>query len=1103
MRLADQVNVAPRFQRAIRIDTDLGDPAALDGFVCPQSFARVFENMAQHTDNSGQGAFTWVGPYGCGKSSLAVVVGSILNGNNNLRSKARAIVGEQVSNRFLEVFPVKKRGWRVLPVVGRRDRLSQVIGEAIDEHGLLNKADLPFEWNEKEVLRVLKVIADQHPRSGGGLVVFIDEFGKCLESAARDGTDIHLFQQLAEIASRSGGRLLIIGILHQAFEEYAHRLSRNARDEWAKIQGRYVDLPINVDRNEQISLLARAIDSDHEGNKKVRVLAKGVASLVQNGTRGRKHDFDLATTLAKCWPLHPVTAYLLGPLSRRRFGQNQRSLFGFLNSAEPNGFRDFLNLASDFDLYTADRLWDYLQVNLEPSILVSPDGHRWAQASEAIKRCETSGGTEEHVRLLKVIALTDLLKERSRLSANGKLLDLALPADESISNGEILNDLKRWSLVTFRKHVGAWTIFEGSDFDIDKAVELADQEMTKEVGPIMERLASFRAMVAKEHYHKTGALRWFDVKLVSLASLEETVRSYEPHHGAIGCFILAVSTEAESPTAAEAYCREVVKHDGKWEIVIGLSTDSQGIPDLAIELEALEYVSQNHPELQGDRVARLEVEARIEENRVQLERYLEEAFDKAIWFRKKGKKSDHSRTKLNRLASRIADERFWNAPILHNELVGRTRPSCGAIAARNALMYRMVFNESEERLGIEGFPAEGGLYYSILEATKLHQETEEGWQFISPDSGGEDPCKLASLWRAGRELLKEKSKSAVPVAELHEIWRNAPFGVKEGLLPLLSLAFLLSESGNLAIYRQGIFQVGFTDLDVDFLKSDPTEIQVCWLELTGINQNLLVKLAAVVRELAPDNELRCLEPIDVARGLVAIFDRLPSWVRRTQRLSRNAIRVRQLLKQANDPNKLIFDDLQKFSLNNSNLPEKQHGTSMASTFREGLLELHQAYPGMLNRLREQLLTELQVPFVAPAMMKELRARAANVRELGGDHRMEAFIVRIACFEGSDADIENLGGLAVNKPVHTWTDIDIDKATVELAAMAQRFVRAETFAHVKGRKNNRHAMAVVVGLAGRPVTMQREFVVANGDRRSVESMADAIDSVLNKNGKERR
>ena len=85
--------MARRYQRAIRIDTDLGDPAALEGFICPRSSAEVLETMARHVTESGQGAFTWTGPYGSGKSSLAVALSAALNGDKALRRHAASILG--------------------------------------------------------------------------------------------------------------------------------------------------------------------------------------------------------------------------------------------------------------------------------------------------------------------------------------------------------------------------------------------------------------------------------------------------------------------------------------------------------------------------------------------------------------------------------------------------------------------------------------------------------------------------------------------------------------------------------------------------------------------------------------------------------------------------------------------------------------------------------------------------------------------------------------------------------------------------------------------------------------------------------------------------
>ena len=84
MALAEHVNVTRRFQRAIRIDLDLGDPGALEGFICPPSSAGVLKTMARHVAENSQGAFTWTGPYGSGKSSLVVALSALLNGNSSL-----------------------------------------------------------------------------------------------------------------------------------------------------------------------------------------------------------------------------------------------------------------------------------------------------------------------------------------------------------------------------------------------------------------------------------------------------------------------------------------------------------------------------------------------------------------------------------------------------------------------------------------------------------------------------------------------------------------------------------------------------------------------------------------------------------------------------------------------------------------------------------------------------------------------------------------------------------------------------------------------------------------------------------------------------------
>ena len=1099
MALSNRVRIARRFLKSIRIDSDFGDAASLEGFVCPQSSADILLTMARHVSETGQGAYTWTGPYGSGKSSLVIALSALLNGNAGLQREAAKVFGQKLTKTVQDALPTGTKGWRILPVVARRDDPVAVIGEAVKRMGLVS-CQPRAGWTETNLIAALTDAAAEKPRTHGGLVLFIDEMGKFLEAAAQDGSDIYILQQLAEAASRSNGRFLLVGVLHQAFEEYAHRLSHGMRDEWTKIQGRFIDLIVNAAGEEQIDLISRAIESDRRP-KKPGALASAVAGFAR---RDRSSDAErLSVMLEACWPLHPVVACLLGPISRRRFGQNQRSIFGFLNSSEPHGFQDFLNLTSAAELYGPDRLWDYLRVNLEPSILASPDGHRWALAAEALERCEAIGGDALHIRLLKTVAVIDLFKERSGLVANSKLLRTCFPETSDRSLEKVLTQLDTWSFTIFKKFLDARAIFAGSDFDIDRAVRAALDEIDEIDFEELKSLAGLQPILAKRHYHDTGALRWFDVNIVPVSGLVEFAAGFELENGAIGQFLLAVPTEGESENYAEDLCRKTARRSDAWDTVVGISKRSWAIVPLARELFALDSVSNDHPELAGDSVARREVSARLAALQALLETELRKAFDNALWFRKYRQPKHLRQADLNSIASELANRRFEKSPCLHNELLNRKKPSSNAIAAQNNLLRCMVLIEGEPRLGIEGFPAERGLFDSMLKATRLYARRGKSRRFVSPTTSGDDPCGLAPMWKMATDYVRQHANRTVAVSELFDEWKKPPFGVKNGLMPILAVAFVLSQRDKLAVYRDGIFRAKFDDVDVDYLAKDAAFIQLRWMDLNDIARRLLSGMAQVVRDLDGTNELVHLEPIDVGRGLVAIYDQLPNWTERTMRLSSNAANIRDLFKRAHDPNQFLFDDIPGTLGEDISLTDDDDLRRVIGSVREGLEELVQAYPSMLHRLRDIMLAELQVPNLSPQALAELRERAENIRQLAGDFRLDAFVGRLSQFEGSDKGFEGIASLAAEKPPRDWVDPDLDRAAIELADMAQRFLRAETFARVKGRPDKRQAMAVVIGIDGRPGPLLEEFDIADSDRAAVNHLIERLTSALEEADTSRR
>ncbi|MEJ6782156.1 ATP-binding protein [Aminobacter sp. Piv2-1] len=1090
------VKVRRRFQRSVRVDTDIG-AASLEGFVCPQSAADSLLGMARQIHEVGQGAFTWTGPYGCGKSSLAVAVAALL-AEPSLKTLARSAMGQQVATELERLLDPDDLGWRILPVVGSRVDPSKAVGAALDKFLDVKRTRGRPNKTEADVIARLVELSARPDRAG--LLVVIDEMGKFLEEAAfGGGADVYFFQQLAEAANRSAGRLVVVGVLHQSFDDYAHRLSREIRDEWLKIQGRFADVPINVAGEEQIELIARAIETDAApGANKAQ--AEGVADAIRAqrpGTGG-----DLGVRLHECWPLHPVVASLLGPLSRRRFGQNQRSVFGFLNSAEPFGFQEYLKTepARGAVAYDAVNLWDYLRTNLEPSILASPDGHRWSLAVDAVERSEARGAELDHLALVKTIALVDLFKERSGLLPSAEVLRHALPHLGASRLESCLEDLKAWSVVLYRRHLGSYAIYAGSDFDIDAAVSEARTRLPMVDLARLRSLALLQPVLAKRHYHTTGALRWFEVDIAALSDGTERVRQFRPQHGATGLFLLLIGTEAESDAKAKKLWRTATEAADGWPVAIGWTRDSFMIRELASELLALEAVRSERSELQGDAVARREVSARIARLSAEVEDRLNHAFDEAQWAWRAGNESDLSTSDgtvtLNAIASALADERYRCGPKIKNELLNRIKPSSNAIAAQKELLKAMVERWQEPRLGIEGYPATGGLYDSLLGATGLHApRADDSRRYAFVDPAAASDCRLAPLWQVAEAHFREAGSAGADLATLYAEWRKPPFGVRDGLLPVFAVAYLMSRSGRLAVYLDGAFQPKVSAILIDRLAQDPASVRLRWTEASDFHIHVLGGVADLVAGFGaiPAGQTHP-ETIDVARGLVGLVLGLPAWVLRTGRLSTTAAKVRNLAKLASDPNKFLLDDLPSVFADGME-QTRDVAETVVATLRDGLRELIEAYPAMLRELRHAMLRELRVEEPTAAALATLHGRAEAIKGLTGNYRLDAFATRLATYTGEDEEMEGLASLAANKPPRDWADRDIDHARVEIAALAQEFVRAEAFAHVKGRDDGRVKMAIFISDPNRPSPVKPDFDIGISQQHEARMLADQLEQVL--------
>lgn len=1066
--LGDIVRIARHYQRSIRIDIDYGRPDALDGYICHGTAVAVLDSMSRQILETNQRAFTWTGPFGGGKSSLAVALASALGPNKSLRAKARDALRLESLASFDKALPCRK-GWLTIPIVGKR---ASVVQELVK--GMRKARGESQEGRKMSAAALVSELCDAaEGKEHDGVLIIIDEMGKFLEASALGlGDDVYFFQELAEASARTSGKIVVVGILHQSFSQYANRLGIDTRDDWSKVQGRFLDIPLVAASDEVVELIGRAIEADRRPPWMLDA-SKAIADSIR--IRRPAVGADFAKSLNACWPLHPAMAALLGPISKRQFGQNERSTFGFLASVEPFGFRSYLQSTplTEASWYRPDNYWDYLRANLEPAILASPDGHRWSQAVEAVERTEAKTSDSLYLILIKSIAIIDLFRNGSGLAAEASVLISVLYDRSKTKIEQALEQLSAWRVILYKKHIGAWSVFEGSDFDIEAAISQARGSQPGVDFALLSSLTNLYPVIAKRHYHHTGTMRWMNMALCRLEDVERLASNFKPQKGEFGQFLLALPGRSANHKAALRQSHEHSRIE-PWPVAIGVPPNHTKIEHLGSELIALQHVQSRH-ELTGDPVARREVQARLSSVRANLEEQLREAVANAKWVADDLEIS--TGVKLSAMASDLADLVYEFAPELWSELINRDSPSGSSVKARRDLLHRMLSDEEQEALGIEGFPAERGLYETLLRATGLHRRDANGiWRFLPPDE--EDEHKFAELWNATK-LMFANMNSRVTAADIHAMWAAPPFGVRNGAVPVLFTAFLLAHKGNVAVYKDGIFIPRVTDPDIDEYLQDEKRFSLRWIVIDDEKTSILSGISEILAEVGAASGAR--DPLEAARGLVALVVGLPAWSQRTLRISPEARLIRDTLIKAHDPHKVLFIDL-------AAILEKSGGSSYVEALRGPIVEIAGAYDALLSQIKTSMLEALDAP---AEKLDRLRARAMAVEGITGDLRQDAFATRFAKYDGSKESVEGILSLAANKPPRDWNDRDIDSAMLDIAQVALRFRQTEAFVSVKGRKPTSEAFAVVMGAGAETITVSRAFSLSDRHREAVEVMADKL------------
>lgn len=1088
--LADGVVIAPRFARSANLERDLDQSEPLNGYMVTSRVLDAVERIAT-TAASGiaGGAWSITGPYGSGKSSLALLVDAAFGGPGSARDLALSLIAEVSPDVRASILKAHERhdtidvGFHRGLVTAGREPISRTVLRALHTAILRRYGKIPSSRTFSAAPALKGALADassDDPRRTGPspaalvevacalaeeapLLLVVDEFGKNLEAIGDDhDSDPYLLQQLAEAGQGSGVPIFLLTLQHLSFEDYLAGVDDTQRKEWAKVQGRFEDVAFVESASQMRQLIGSAFTiTDGNLSRSVRSWAEHLSESMK--TLGMA-DLNDPAVIAACYPLHPVTAAVLPELCNR-YGQHERTLFSYLTGSDRNSAASFLartglNRNRPLPTLGLDSLYDYFVASGSLATAAGSQSTRWTEISTRIR--DIHGLSESQLGLAKAIAVLNLVATAGNLRASGDILRLVAAEAESD-----LAVLESRGVATYRNFADEYRIWQGTDVDISRLLDSAHAQIQRQsLVEVLGAVDEPQPVVAARHSAQNDVLRVFFRRYVDDNEQVQHLDPFSPFDGEV---LLVVGPDGSLPRLAAS--DEFAK-----PTVAAVPDDLSEFRSAAREVAALINVL-NDEAVVDDWVARRELGERLAQARAALDAASSVTFsaDACQWFMvgPEGAEPLEPGRGSGPLSS-AADRSYPHTPLVRNEMLNRTDVTSQGAKARRLLLEAMIESSDEPGLRLQGYGPEVAMYRAFLERTGLHgrDHRNETMVFRRPS----DPS-LEKAWAILEEEFKRAKRRRINLSDIYAALQSPPVGLKAGVVPVLVTAGLLAYKDEVAIYEHGTFKPVLSPDLSERMVRNPGHFDVKHFANSSGSRRQVIEAIADQLGLAPSfRKHRVANVLSIVGHLVSEVRHLDNYTIRTSTLSETTTRVRDALLTAIEPDELLFESL-PMAFGFRPVPATTKTYSRASDFATGIHRALRELKGCFDTLLEDLLDDL-LSSAAAEKRSDLVARASALNTEVLDPTIRAFILTLTNDTvDSDADwIKAIATVVAKKAPAEWQDEDRERFRHELPQQVAAFHRLAAL----------HADQLAEG--GGPFDAMRVIVTSPDGREQVRLVA---------------
>lgn len=689
-----------------------------------------------------------------------------------------------------------------------------------------------------------------------GIYVVYDEFSKYLEAniTTASVSDTKMLQDFAEKSCRSSeNQLHLLLISHKEISNYIDKLPKQKVDGWRGISERFEHILLNNNFTQIYEIISSVIQKDK--NLWKSFLSANEKFFEQIYSTYENHELfsdlpknEFKKTIEKCYPLHPVSMFILPRLSER-IAQNERTLFTFLSADGTSTLPTYLKNYDDktFELVTPDSIFDYFEPLLKKEVYSGSVHQTYILSKIILEKIGKEDSLES--KIIKTISLIYILEQFEKLKPLKE--EIIQIYSFSHSKDEITNALDnlidKQFVLYLRQSNSYLKLKESSGIDIGLAIqeEIKKQKSSLVVKDVLN-INNYDSFLYPYRFNDEKEMtRYFEFKFIDENEVSENTNwnIKSENIKADGVIYGIISSNKESINSVKNILLQNSK--GVEHIVFVLLKDFWEIENIVRECSAITTLigkSISDTILLDEYQTVYEDVLEILSNYINA--YIRPENNKAIYITNGEIKQIKRKAEFSEILSKICNDLYSNCPIINNEAINKNEITSITKKNRDKIVASLLRTELEKDLGLTGFGPDVSIMRNTLIRPGIFENTENPKINLNPK---DDKSNLFPLLNEIEDFIQTaKQNGELSFSELYKnlTGKNKKIGARKGLIPIyLACVFSKYKKQILIQYKEN--NISLNAQTISDLNENPEKYSLKYLEWDKEKEEYIEELGKI------------------------------------------------------------------------------------------------------------------------------------------------------------------------------------------------------------------------------------------------------------------